>query len=281
MSTFRPSGEESTRFLLNLPRHNQLVSGEHNSPPNPDQRTPLAGGVPHTCAPLFLLSKWLLMTWLSRSRSFSDDIATSLMIKFWGNENSKSLIALDCPAKWWVHCCGYPRWENAPLNVQKPFLVCNGPITSIFPDFKKNGFGGHENVRFFENQLFQAATRIFGTMLVHPPLFGNTASKLPVKKCKIFFWPRLFFYVLPAKNSSCKTAVNDIQFCSKWPTRRGHRPNGVNQPPRLQKINPNVRLVPFLAPFTWFWGLTRRQHWPRANWVLKNVENHSKIPPEQ
>ena len=131
-----PSGEESTRFLLNLPRHNQLVSGEHNSPPNPNQRTPLAGGVPHTCAPLFLLSKWLLMTWLSRSRSFSDDIATSLMIKFWGNENSKSLIALDCPAKWWVHCCGYPRWENAPLNVQKPFLVCNGPITSIFPDFK-------------------------------------------------------------------------------------------------------------------------------------------------
>ena len=104
-----PSGEESTRFLLNLPRHNQLVSGEHNSPPNPNQRTPLAGGVPHTCAPLFLLSKWLLMTWLSRSRSFSDDIATSLMIKFWGNENSKSLIALDCPAKWWVHCCRYPH----------------------------------------------------------------------------------------------------------------------------------------------------------------------------
>ena len=66
-----------------------------------------------------------------------------------------------------------------------------------------------------ENQLFQAATRIFGTMLVHPPLFGNTASKLPVKNCKFFFWPRLFFYVLPAKNSSCKTAVNDIQFCSK------------------------------------------------------------------
>ena len=116
-------------------------------------------------------------------------------------------------------------------------------------------------------------------MLVHPPLFGNTASKLPVKNCKIFFWPRLFFYVLPAKNSSCKTAVNDIQFCSKWPTRRGHRPNGVNQPPRLQKINPNVRLVPFLAPFTWFLGLTRCQHWPRANWVLKNVENHSKITP--
>lgn len=70
MSTFWPAGEESTRFLLNLPRRHHLVNNEHNSPPNPDQRTPLAGGVPNTCTSLFLWSKELLMTWLSRSWPF-------------------------------------------------------------------------------------------------------------------------------------------------------------------------------------------------------------------
>ena len=56
-------------------------------------------------------------------------------IKFRGNENSVLQMALDFATKWQVHHYGHPRSGNVPQNVQKPFLVCNGHPTSIFPDF--------------------------------------------------------------------------------------------------------------------------------------------------
>ena len=195
-------------------------------------------------------------------------------IKFRGNENSVLQMALDFATKWQVHHYGHPRSGNVPQNVQKPFLVCNGHPTSIFPDFYFRWFAGHENVRSFEKQLFQAATRIFGTILVRPPLFENIASKNLVKNNGKKFQACLFFYVLPWKNSLYKTATTDIQSGSKQPARRGHRPDGVNRLLRLPKMPSKAHPALFLAPFTWFFGL-ERNHIERVVlhtiWVSKNV----------
>ena len=179
-------------------------------------------------------------------------------IKFRGNENSMLQMALDFATKWQVHHYGHPRSGNVPQNVQKPFLVCNGHPTSIFPDFYFRWFAGHENVRSFEKQLFQAATRIFGTILVRPPLFENIASKNLVKNNGKKFQACLFFYVLPWKNSLYKTATTDIQSGSKQPARRGHRPDGVNRLLRLPKMPSKAHPALFLAPFTWFFWIGKK-----------------------